>query len=315
VVAPWTPADIPDLSDTRAVVTGANSGLGLQTALGLARKRARVTLAVRDEDRGNAAAERIRDEAPGATVDVRILDLGSLASIRSFATGSDEPLDILVNNAGVMAPPRRETADDFELQIGTNHLGHFALTGLLLDRLKEAGSPRVVTVSSGAHRMGRMDFDDLMGERSYDAYRRYGQSKLANLLFMLELQRRADAAGLNLRSMASHPGYAATNLQTTGPSTGHWWRPDNIFYKVTNVVIAQSDAAGAQPSLRAATDDLPGGTYLGPSGPGEMRGHPVVVGMAGRAQKPVDAERLWELSTELTGVDYGLPAATASATA
>jgi NAD(P)-dependent dehydrogenase (short-subunit alcohol dehydrogenase family) len=314
-VARWTPDDIPDLSDRRAVVTGANSGLGLQTALGLARKKANVTLAVRDEGRGTAAAKRIRDEVPGATVDVRVLDLGSLDSIRAFATAFDEPLDILVNNAGVMAPPRRETADGFELQLGTNHLGHFALTGLLLDRLKQTGDPRVVTVSSGAHRMGRMDFDDLMGERNYDAYRRYGQSKLANLLFMLELQRRADAAGLSLRSMAAHPGYAATNLQTTGPSTGHWWRPDNLLYKITNVVIAQSDAAGAQPSLRAATDDLPGGTYLGPSGPGEMRGHPVVVDMAGRARKPDDGRRLWELSTELTGVDYGLPAAGASAVA
>jgi NAD(P)-dependent dehydrogenase (short-subunit alcohol dehydrogenase family) len=146
-----------------------------------------------------------------------------------------------------------------------------------------------------------------MGERSYDAYRRYGQSKLANLLFMLELQRRVDAAGLNLRSLAAHPGYAATSLQTSGPSAGHWWRPDALLYKVTNLVIAQSEAAGARPSLRAATDDLPGGTYVGPSGPGEMRGHPIVVGMAGRAQKPDDARRLWELSTELTGVDYGLP--------
>ena len=214
----WSSADIPDLTGRSIVVTGANSGIGLEAATSLAAHGAVVTLAVRDVDRGSAAADRIRAASPQAQVEVARLDLADLASVREFAAvwtaAHPDGLDVLVNNAGVMAIPRRETADGFEMQLGTNHLGHFALTGLLVGSLRPAG--RVVTVSSGAHRFGRMDFDDLQSE-SYQKWRVYGQSKLANILFALELHRRAEAAGADLRSIAVHPGYAATNLQSVGP--------------------------------------------------------------------------------------------------
>ncbi|MDQ4124376.1 MAG: oxidoreductase, partial [Actinomycetota bacterium] len=215
-----------------------------------------------------------------------------------FAEGVDEPLDLLVDNAGVMAGPHRTTADGFELQLGTNHLGHFALTGLLLPRLLEAGRPRVVIVSSGAHRMGRIAFGDLQSERGYRRWGAYGQSKLANLLFMRELGRRAAEAGTALVSVAAHPGYAATHLQTTGTKL------DDLFMKVTNAVVAQSDAMGALPLLFAATQDLESGAYVGPDGIGEARGHPKLVGMSGRARNDEDARRLWEVSEQLTGIRY-----------
>jgi NAD(P)-dependent dehydrogenase (short-subunit alcohol dehydrogenase family) len=218
--------------------------------------------------------------------------------VRAFADGLDGPLDLLVNNAGVMAGPRRTTADGFELQFGTNHLGHFALTGLLLPRLLEAAAPRVVSVSSGAHRMGKMSFDDLMGEDAYNRWRAYGQSKLSNLLFMRELGRRAAEADAPLVSVAAHPGYAATHLQTTGTLI------DDLVMKVSNLVIAQSDAMGALPLLYAATMDLESGAYVGPDGIGEQRGHPKLVGMTGRARDDEDARRLWTVSEELTGVTY-----------
>jgi NAD(P)-dependent dehydrogenase (short-subunit alcohol dehydrogenase family) len=202
----WTTADIPDQAGRTAIVTGANSGLGLHVALGLARTGVRVTLACRNEERGKAALERIRARAPGAAAELRLLDLADLSSVRAFAAGVSEPLDLLVNSAGVMALPRRSTADGFEMQLGTNHLGHFALTGLLLGRLLESEDPRVVTVASGAHRVGRIDFEDLHGERRYSRWLAYAQSKLANLLFCFELQRRGDAADAQLRSVAAHPG-------------------------------------------------------------------------------------------------------------
>jgi NAD(P)-dependent dehydrogenase (short-subunit alcohol dehydrogenase family) len=299
-VCAWTADDIPDQRGRRAIVTGANSGLGLVIARELARKGATVVLACRNVEKGEAALAGIRAEVPGADAELAALDLASLASVRAFAAAQDAPLDLLVNNAGLMAPPRGTTADGFELQLGTNHLGHFALTGLLLDRLRAAPAPRVVTLSSGAHRMGRIDFDDLQGERRYRRWRAYGQSKLANLLFMLELDRRARAAGWPLVSVAAHPGYAATNLQFAAPPL-----LDRAGMRVLNVVVAQSADQGALPALYAATvPDLPGGSYVGPGGPAELRGSPRPAGMSRRAQDPGTARRLWDVSEALTGVTY-----------
>ena len=302
-MSPWTASDMPAQRGRRVVVTGANSGIGFHAAQELARRGAQVVLAVRDEARGQAARERMEKAVPAAQVEVRRLDLADLASVRSFAAGFDEPLDLLVNNAGVMALPRRRTADGFEMQLGTNHLGHFALTGLLLPRLLSAAAPRVVTISSKAHHIGRMNFDDLQSERRYQRWAAYGQSKLANLLFMLELRRRADEAGTPLTSVAAHPGYAATNLQFVGA------RMEGSTVKerlngLMNRVIAQSDAQGALPTLFAATMDLPGGAYVGPGGPGEMRGAPKLVGMSSRASDAEAARRLWEESEKLTGVSF-----------
>jgi NAD(P)-dependent dehydrogenase (short-subunit alcohol dehydrogenase family) len=299
----WTPEDIPDLAGARAVVTGANSGIGFHTARELTAHGAHVVLAVRDEAKGREAAGRMGGR--GRAVEVRPLDLADQASIRAFAEGQDEPLDLLVNNAGVMATPYRRTVDGFELQFGTNHLGHFALTGLLLDRLRAARAPRVVTVSSGAHRIGSIALDDLQSERGYRRWRAYGQSKLANLLFAFELQRRATAAGWDLESLAAHPGYAATNLQVRGPQMSGSAMGERLM-RLGNVLFAQSDAMGARPTLRAAVDTtLPGGTYLGPSGGAEQRGDPVVVGSSQAARDAEMARRLWELSEDLTGVTYG----------
>ncbi len=258
----WSSADIPDLTGRSIIVTGANSGIGLEAATSLAAHGALVTLAVRDVGRGSTAAEHIRTAAPEAQVEVATLDLADLASVREFAAAwiaaHPDGLDVLVNNAGVMAIPRRETADGFEMQLGTNHLGHFALTGLLVGSLRPTG--RVVTVSSGAHRFGRMDFDDLQSARSYQKWRVYGQSKLANVLFALELHRRAEAAGADLRSIAVHPGYAATNLQSVGPAMSGS-RVGASVMGLANRVLAQSAEAGAWPTLMAATDpSVPSGT-------------------------------------------------------
>jgi len=279
-----------------AVVTGANSGIGFHAARELAAHGAKVVLAVRDtEGKGAEAASRMTGD-----VEVRKLDLADLASVRAFAQDFDGPIDLLVNNAGVMAPPRRTTADGFELQFGTNHLGHFALTGLLLDRLRDG---RVTTVSSGAHNIGRINFDDLMGERRYQRWLAYGQSKLANLLFAYELQRRADAASFPLTSTAAHPGYAATNLQTAGPQL-EGSKVRELLGRAGNALLAQSDEMGALPTLYAATEDLPGGTYIGPDGFMEQRGHPKIVNSNGRSRDEATARRLWDVSEELTGVTY-----------
>ncbi len=233
--------------------------------------------------------------------------------MRAFAEqalAEHDRLDLLINNAGVMAPPRRLTADGFESQFGTNHLGHFALTGLLLPRLLAAPAPRVVTVSSGAHRIGWMRFDDLQGERRYNNWLAYGQSKLSNLLFCFELQRRATQAGTELLSMAAHPGYAATNLQFAGPTAWH----ERALMAVTNRVVAQSAEMGALPSLFAATaPDLPGGSFIGPDGLLEQRGHPHVVTAAGRAYDEAAWRRLWDISEQLTGVCYAFEEAGATA--
>lgn len=300
----WTAADIPSLDGHTAVVTGAGSGLGTVTARELARAGARVIMAVRDTAKGERAGAAIRAQLPGAQVEVSHLDLAQLDSVRAFAAQLHGPLDLLVNNAGVMAPPRRLTADGFESQLGTNHLGHFALTGLLLEHLAAAPAPRVVTVSSGAHRIGTMRFDDLMWERGYNNWRAYGQSKLANLLFCFELARRAAAAASPLRSLAAHPGYAATNLQFAGPARWH----EKALMALTNRVIAQSAEMGALPTLYAAVADVPSGSFIGPDGFMEQRGHPKVVTAAGRAYNETDQRRLWELSEQLTGVTFAFPA-------
>jgi NAD(P)-dependent dehydrogenase (short-subunit alcohol dehydrogenase family) len=285
----WTAADLPDLTGRTAVVTGASSGLGVVTARELARAGAHVVLAVRDVAKGERVAATISGDR-----EVRRLDLADLASVRAFAEAWTGDLDVLVNNAGIMAVPQGTTADGFESQLGTNHLGHFALTNLLLPHVTD----RVVTVSSGAHRIGRMHLDDLNWERRrYDRWRVYGQSKLANLLFTLELQRRLTAADSAVRAVAAHPGYAATDLQS---HTGS--RLNTIVMGIGNRVIAQSDAMGALPTLYAATQDLPGGSFVGPGGFLEQRGHPTLVGRAKAAYDEEVARRLWERSEELTGV-------------
>lgn len=291
----WTAADIPDQSGKVAIVTGANSGLGASIARDLARAGASVVLAVRNTAKGEEVAEQIGDRAR-----VEELDLADLASVRSFAERlTERRIDLLINNAGVMAPPRRMTADGFESQIGTNHLGHFALTGLLMPHVLAADTPRVVTQASGAHRVGRINFDDLQGERHYNNWLAYGQSKLANLMFAFELQARA--AGTALKSLAAHPGYAATNLQFAGPA--RWY--ERASMAVANRVIAQDAAAGALPALYAATaPDAVGGSYFGPDGHLELRGSPHLVTAAGRAYDEQARRRLWEMSEELTGVQY-----------
>ncbi len=309
----WTAADLPDLTGRVVIVTGANSGIGLVTALELARHGADVTLAVRDQAKGEAARSRILDQAPAAAVSVGRLDLADLASVRAFADewslAHPQGLDLLVNNAGVMAIPQRVTADGFEMQFGTNHLGHFALTGLLLPALVARPRSRVVSVSSGAHRFGSMDFADLMGERRYRSWGAYGQSKLANLLFTAELQRRLDANGIATLAMAAHPGYAATNLQAVGPQmSGRAWLTKPM--DLANRVLAQSAEMGALPTLFAATaPGLPGNSYVGPDGFMEQRGHPRLVDRSKAAKSRDDAARLWLVSEELTGVTYPLDVA------
>ena len=303
----WTAADIPSQSGRLALVTGATSGIGEVAARELARAGAHVVLAVRAPERGERTAERIRSAAPDATVEVLALDLADLDSVHEAAVAyraRHDRLDLLVNNAGVMALPHLRTTDGFEMQLGTNHLGHFALTGRLLERLLAARDPRVVTVSSGAHRMGRINFDDLQGERRYRKWAAYGQSKLANLMFARELQRRAEAAGAPLRSVAAHPGYAATNLQQAGPRmAGN--RIAERLSGLANRVLAQSAEMGALPTLYAATlPDFPGGAYAGPGGPVEMRGHPRPVDSSSASKDPESARRLWEVSEQLTGVRF-----------
>ena len=286
------------------MVTGANSGLGLSTARELARAGARVVLACRNLEKGEAARREIEAAAPGAPLELEQLDLSSLDSVRAFADRFSGGLDLLINNAGVMAPPRGRTADGFELQFGTNHLGHFALTGLLLRTLEGRSGARVVTVSSTAHRMGRINFDDLHGERRYRRWRAYGQSKLANLIFALELDRRLRGAGSTISSLAAHPGYAATNLQSASAPV-----LDRAVMVLTNLLIAQDAEVGALSLLYAATQPgLEGGTYVGPDGRGEQRGHPQPEAVPARAAlDETVAAQLWAVSEEATGVHFDLP--------
>jgi NAD(P)-dependent dehydrogenase (short-subunit alcohol dehydrogenase family) len=306
----WTAADIPDQSGRVAVVTGANSGLGLVTARELARAGARVVMACRNEATGRDAVRAVEVRAPGAEVELEQLDLASLDSVRAFAERVRErhpEIDLLINNAGVMAPPRRETADGFELQFGTNHLGHFALTGRLLDTLEGREDARVVTLSSNVHKGSRIAFDNLEGRRHYFRWSAYGQSKLANLMFALELDRRLRAAGSTIKSLAAHPGWSATNLQTSGPP-----KLDALLMAPLNRFYAQDADLGALPTLYAATEPgLEGGLYIGPDGFAEMRGHPTRVSPGRAARDESVAPMLWEVSEEMTGVKVA-PAAAAT---
>jgi NAD(P)-dependent dehydrogenase (short-subunit alcohol dehydrogenase family) len=305
----WTSEQIPDQRGRTAIVTGANSGLGLVSARELARHGAHVVLACRNMDKGLAAMREIEASVPAAQVELGALDLGDLASVASFAAGfrsdhESDGLDLLINNAGVMAPPRRETADGFELQLGTNLLGHFALTARLIDMMEGRADARVVTLSSNAHKMGRIDFDDLQRTRRYTRWGAYGQSKLADLMFALELDRRLRPSGSTVKSVAAHPGYAATNLQfAAAPAL------DRLMMRVSNLTVAQSAEMGALPSLYAATfPGLEGGSYVGPDGIGEFRGHPRLVSPNRAARDEQVAARLWEVSQELTGVRFALDA-------
>ena len=306
----WTPSAMPDLTGTTAVVTGANSGIGYHTALELARHGADVTLAVRNAAKGEEALSTLRAElgdTDGGLVRTEELDLSSQTSVAAFAERWDGALDLLVNNAGVMAPPRyRETEDGFELQFGTNHLGHFALTGRLLPALLAAPSPRVVTVASIAHGDGNESVLDGNPRDGYRPQRTYGNSKLANLLFAAELQRRATEAGTNLVSVASHPGVSHTNLVTSEQGLGAIPGIKQVAPLFMRVAF-QSAKAGAEPSLLAATADEPY-PYTGPQGFQEWRGRP---GSAKRSRLARDeglAAKLWTTSEELTGVSYAWPA-------
>jgi NAD(P)-dependent dehydrogenase (short-subunit alcohol dehydrogenase family) len=304
---------MPDQSGRTAIVTGANSGLGLSVARELAAHGARVVMACRNPEKGQRALQDVEAAVPGAEVELGELDLASLASVEAFAmqfraAHGEGGLDLLINNAGVMASPRRETADGFELQFGTNVLGHFALTGRLISLMSGREDARVVTVSSNAHKFGRINFDDLQSERSYRRWGAYGQSKLGDLLLALELDRRLRAAGSTIKSMGAHPGYSATNLQTAAPPLA-----DALLMRVTNLLIAQSADRGALCLLYAATEPgLPGGSYIGPDGHGEHRGHPKVVRPSRAAQDEATAARLWEVCESLTSVRFELGAGAAA---
>lgn len=297
----WTAADIPDLVGRTAIVTGGNSGLGFQTSRELARHGAHVILTARDADKGADAVDTIRTELPEASIETRLVDLADLDTVTAFADTVDQ-VDILVNNAGVMMPPRSESAQGYELQFAVNHLGHFALTGLLLDKLKSGRDPRVVTVSSYMHKRGRIHFDDLHGEHKYSRSGYYSQSKLANVVFGLEFHRRLRANGFTVASVLAHPGYSATNLQTSGP-TG----VAKLALKVSNKFMAQEAEMGALPQLYAATHpDIESGQFVGPNGRREQKGYPTLVEPLEAARDRELAKRLWDVSEELTGIDFGL---------
>ncbi|MFF1318655.1 oxidoreductase [Streptomyces chartreusis] len=295
----WTVADIPDQRGRTAVVTGANSGLGLATVEALAGAGAHVVLAVRDAGRGESAAATV-----DGSVEVRRLDLADLSSVREFAAAWEGGLDLLINNAGVMNIPEARTKDGFEMQFGTNHLGHFALTNLLLPHITD----RVVTLSSTGHKAPgnpRIRFDNLDLAGEYQPMAAYSQSKLANLLFTLELQRRLAAAGSPVRALAAHPGWAATNLQSNDASLLR-----GLALRLGNRLVAQDSRAGALPTLYAAVQDLPGASFVGPDGMFEMRGAPTLVGRSPAAGDPAVARHLWTVSEELTGVTFPEPATT-----
>nr|BEK64615.1 SDR family NAD(P)-dependent oxidoreductase [Kitasatospora purpeofusca] len=303
----WTADRIPDQTGRVFVVTGANSGLGLATTRAIARQGGRVVLAVRDEAKGRRAADGITAAQPDARLEVRRLDLADLDSVRSFAdrlrADGTRP-DVLVNNAGVMAPPRTLNTAGHEIQFAANHLGHFALTGLLLDLLAEGSDPRVVTVSSTNHRRGKVFFEDLSGERKYSPMGYYNQSKFANAAFGRELHRRLTAAGSPVRSLLAHPGYTATNLQTGSPVG----LVKLLFGRVL-APLAQAPDQGALPQLFAATaPDAEAGQFIGPSGTAELRGAPKVVRLAPSAADAETGRRLWELSERLTAVRFAFPA-------
>jgi NAD(P)-dependent dehydrogenase (short-subunit alcohol dehydrogenase family) len=298
-MASWTFDDIPDQTGRTAVVTGANTGIGLETARMLAHKGARVVLACRNAEKGEAAMRTIRADDPTGTVAFVPLDLSDLDSVAGFARVFEadyDRLDLLVNNAGVMVPPLGRTKQGFELQFGTNHLGHFALTGRLLALLARTHGSRVVVVSSTGQNIGRIDFDDLNWERrKYAPWSAYGQSKLANMMFVLELQRRLAASGSPLRATAAHPGWTATDLSRTSGPMARFFNP----------LVGMKPHDGALPTLRAATDpDAPGGSYWGPARFFEMNGPPVQARISGRANDTAVARRLWDESERLTGVGF-----------
>ncbi len=291
----WTAKDMPNLEDTIAVVTGANSGIGFEITKQLAGRGALVVMACRDLQKAKSAAAAISKTNPDAALHPLQLDLADLTSVRTFARDFKSHFDkltLLINNAGIMVPPPGKTADGFELQFGVNHLGHFALTGRLLDVLLETPGARVVTLSSGAHRMGKLDFDNLHAQKSYKPWAAYGQSKLANLLFTSELQRRLERAGAELIAVAAHPGYTGTNLQ----------QHSGIAFLN---VLAQNTEKGALPALYAATTpSVRGGDYFGPDGFAEMRGYPKQVTTSAAARDADVAGRLWETSEKLTDIYY-----------
>jgi NAD(P)-dependent dehydrogenase (short-subunit alcohol dehydrogenase family) len=299
---PWSASDVPDQGGRTAVITGANTGIGFESAAVLAERGARVVLAVRDVAKGHEALKHITAAFPQADVSVKHLDLTSLQSVRQAAEelrSSYDRIDLLINNAGVMWTPRGRTRDGFELHLGTNHLGHFALTGLLMDRLLAASGSRIVTVSSTGHRvMADIHFDDLQYERRYSRFGAYNQSKLANLLFTYELERRLAAAHTGSIAVAAHPGGAKTALARYLPL------PFRLPYeRVLVPLLAQSAAEGALPVLRAATDPyVRGGQYYGPDGLGEFRGNPIVVQSSRKSRDTALQRRLWDVSEELTGV-------------
>jgi NAD(P)-dependent dehydrogenase (short-subunit alcohol dehydrogenase family) len=306
---PWTLQNIPPLDGKNILITGANSGLGLVSAKALARRGAHVILACRTLAKANSAADEIRAGNAGARLEPQAVDLTDLGSVRAFAreiNARHARLDVLLNNAGVMATPYLRTQDGFELQFGTNHLAHFALTGLLFELLTKTPGARVVNVSSLAHRFGKMRFDDPSWERSYSKWGAYAMSKLANLLFTYELARRAQVAGIAVRSVAAHPGYSSTNLQVRGAALAdaklkawatRWFTP----------LVAQKAETGALPQLYAAVaDDANSGDYIGPDGLGEARGYPKKTRSNARSHATAEMQRLWELSERLTGVHFGL---------
>jgi NAD(P)-dependent dehydrogenase (short-subunit alcohol dehydrogenase family) len=304
MAANWTTADVPRQDGKVAIVTGANSGLGFHAALELGRAGAEVILACRDTGRGEDALRRMAAEAPDASFELRSLDLADLGSVRTFAEDAPERIDLLLNNAGVMAPPYRTTADGFEMQFGTNYLGHYALTGLMLSRLLAADAPRVVTAASNMHKMGKIPWDDLNSERKYRKWSAYSNSKLANLMFAYELQRRSDTANAGLISAAAHPGWAATDLYHKGARVGNATLQEKVMTIPTRF-LAQSSLDGALPTLYAATmPDVRGGAYLGPDSRFETVGSPTFVKAGGAARDVAAARRLWEVSEQLTGVTY-----------
>lgn len=293
----WTYDDIPDQTGRTAIVTGANAGIGYETARALASKGARVIMACRSRERGEAALARVKEEKPAGTAELELLDLGSLASVRAFAErflASDAPLDLLINNAGVMIPPASKTEDGFEMQIGVNYLGHHALTGLLLNRVLATPDARIVTVSSIAHRAGRIDLESFRGERPYKPWREYCQSKLACLMFTLELQRRLESSRSVAISVAAHPGATKTDLQ----------RHSSVLEALTGV-MAMAAWKGALPTLHAATaPEVHGGDYSGPRGLMEAVGYPAPAKIAKQARDEAVAKRMWTAAEEMTGVRF-----------
>ncbi len=312
----WNTTNIPSQVGKLAVITGATGGLGYETALALAQAGAEVIVAGRNDSKGRDAIEKIRAGSPNASIRFEKIDLANLASVADFAgrlTAQYSTLDMLINNAGVMSVPTRRTTDDgFELQFGTNYLGHFALTAHLLPLLHQTTEPRVVNLSSSVHNIGKINFDDLQAEKSYSPWGAYAQSKLAMLMFAFELQRRSAATGWGIMSNAAHPGWARTDLVANGPQSGGNKGIVDRLMKVVAPLFSQNAAAGSLPTLYAATSPRAhGGAYYGPDGFFEIKGAPTIASIASQAKDTIVAARLWTVSEELTGVRFALPVAVA----